>query len=138
MQLTVEMPWEKNLSVNDMRFGKGGHYRKKPEVQAWMALLAQEINKAAQAAGLEYKTRYWKGGLRFELLSPELVRLPVEVLVDFRWPDKRRHDTHNYFKGICDSVAKGLGIDDKDIGISAGTAEIDENAGFTITVSDDA
>ena len=40
MKLTIEMPWEKNLSVNHMRFGPGGYYRKKPEVQAWMDVLS--------------------------------------------------------------------------------------------------
>jgi Holliday junction resolvase RusA-like endonuclease len=116
MKLTIEMPWEKNLSVNHMRFGRKGGYRKKPEVQAWMHSLGYRVK--AEVIGVSFS-------------------IPVRVTVDFRWPDKRRHDTHNYFKAICDAVAAGLGIDDKDIRISTGEVEIDrENPGFTITIEE--
>ena len=126
MKLTIEMPWEKNLSVNHMRFGPGGGYRRKPEVQAWMEALVLQV-------------WFWPGGGYHILhqMSP-LPTLPVRIKVDFRWPNARRIDDHNYYKIVCDSVAKGLGIDDKDIRISTGTVEIDrDNPGFTITVEDE-
>jgi len=139
MKITVEMPWEKRcLTVNHMRFGKAGGYRKKPKTQAWMGKLAADVNEAAQGEGLKYKIRVVRDKLRYELLSPELVKLPLKATVDFRYPDKRRRDDHNFYKVICDAVAAGLGIDDKDIRISTGTVEVDrENPGFTITVEDE-
>ena len=129
MKLVIDMPWGSNLSENDMRFGQPspkarGKWRKarvrKPEVQAWMDRLGWEVRAAMMKQS---------GGAIF---------LPVGVVVDMRFPDKRRRDSHNHFKVICDSVAAGLHIDDKDIRISTGTVDVDrDNPGFTITVSDD-
>ena len=128
MKLVVQMPWEKNLSVNHMRFGPGGGYRKKPEVQAWMAELKDWV---------WLERRVYDGERRPMPPWPPPVALPVCVVIDFRWPNARRTDDHNYYKIVCDSVAAGLGIDDKDIRISTGTVEIDRDTpGFTITVSD--
>lgn len=121
MKLIVRMPWEKDLSVNTMRFGAGGGYRKKPHVQEWIWLMKKE---------------FW---LRWALNEFEFkqLALPIYVQVDFRFPDKRRRDDHNYYKVICDAVAAGLDIDDKDIRISTGTVTVDrERPGFTITVED--
>ena len=89
MKLTIEMPWEKNLSINHMRFGKGGGYRKKPEVQGWIESL---------------KLRTWfcqGGGYHMAHQMAPLPRPPIRVTVDFRFPDKRKRDTHNYFKILC-------------------------------------
>ena len=120
MKLVIDMPWERSLSVNHMRFGRGGHYRKKPEVQAWMERLLLETHCRSTFPDQQLFDHY-----------------NILVRVDFRFPDKRRRDTHNYFKVICDSVAKGLGIDDKDIRISTGTVDVDrDRPGFTITVED--
>ena len=126
MRLTVNMPWAKDLSVNHMRFGARGGYRKKPHVQHWM------------------KTCHWCVRTAWNLYHDDgnpgrwVFSLPIYVSIDFRFPDKRRRDTHNYFKVICDAVAAGLGIDDKDILISARSAMVDrENPGFTIKVSDE-
>jgi len=119
MKLTIEMPWERDLSVNHMRFGAGGGYRKKPHVQAWMGLagLLLKVGKNAPP----FFRHEWK--------------LPLQITVDFRYPDKRKRDDHNYYKVIADAVAAGLGIDDKDIRISTGTVEVDrENPGFSIMV----
>ena len=123
MKLIIDMPWGPNLSVNDMRFGRpapGQKFRRrKPEVQGWMDRLAWEVWIQRGGAGA------WTEG--------------IMVTVDFRFPDKRRHDTHNYYKVICDAVAGGLGIDDKNIRPSVGTVDVDrDNAGFTITVEDEA
>ena len=138
MQLTVEMPWEVDLSVNASHFGPGGHYRRKPHVQAWMRTLAHVVNERAQAAGLEYHVHYLDGRLRYTLLSPEVVGLPLNVLVHFCYPDKRTRDDSNYYKALLDAVADGLGIDDKNIRISTGTVSVDKkNPGFTITVEDE-
>lgn len=124
MKLTIEMPWGKDLTVNHMRYGAGGLYRKKPHVQEWMDTLRWTI--ATDVSFPLFVSAVWKAGRAF-------------IAVDFRYPDKRRRDTHNYFKVISDAVAAGLGIDDKDLRISAGTAEIVKaNPGFTIMVSDDA
>lgn len=121
MKLTIEMPWEKDLSVNLMRFGKGGGYRRKPHVQDWMRGLSCELSLAS---GLLFEgTGWWD--------------IPVRLTIDFRFPDKRRRDDHNYYKVICDAVAAGLGIDDKDIRISTGSIAIDRNnPGFTISIED--
>lgn len=133
MKLTIEMPWERNLSVNLYRFGKRSpkdwarKRRRKPEVQAWMERLSWEV-KLAMYPRMEIldwpcDTNEWPA---------------LTILVDFRWPDKRHRDSHNYFKCICDAVASGLGIDDKDIRISTRSVTVDrENAGFTVEVSDE-
>jgi len=120
MKLVIDMPWERSLSVNHMRFGAGGRYRKKPEVQAWMERLMWSV-----ATDLFFP----------ELWSDVKNAGGAAIVVDFRWPTAHRRDTHNYFKVICDAVASGLGIDDKDIRISTGTVGVDrDNPGFTITV----
>ena len=126
MKLTIEMPWEKNLSVNHMRFGPGGFYRRKPEVQGWM----YSCHWCVRTAWNAYRDNGYPGRWQFSV--------PVHVTVGFRFPDKRKRDPHNFFKVTADSVASGLMIDDKDIRISAGTVEIDrDNPGFTITVEDE-
>jgi len=125
MKLVIDMPWERSLSVNHMRFGRGGHYRKKPEVQAWMSRLEGELYVECSLDNLVHGIRLSSAG-------------EVRVTVDFRWPTAHRRDTHNYFKVICDAVASGLGIDDKDIRPSVGTVGVDrDNPGFTITVEDE-
>ena len=121
MRLIIEMPWERDLSVNQMRFGASGGYRKKPHIQAWMNELSWKI----------YRKRHFYDG--WPILS-----LPASILIAFRYPDKRRRDDHNYYKAICDAVAAGLGIDDKDIRIRTESVVVDrENPGFTITVTDE-
>ena len=126
MNLTIDMPWEKDLSVNHMRFGKGGHYRKKPHVQAWMEELAWYVTLWLQIVPS------WRG------LTKKGFDIPIYVKVEFYFPDKRRRDDHNYYKVICDGVAAGLGIDDQHIRISTGSVTVDsENPGFTIEVSDE-
>ena len=121
MKLTIEMPWERDLSVNHMRYGAGGGYRKKEHVQSWMEALQWETWGQMATQNTEWLK----------------IRVPVTVKVDFRYPDKRKRDDHNFYKVICDAVAAGLGIDDKDIRISTGTIEVDRaNPGFTITVED--
>lgn len=124
MKLTVEMPWERDLSVNHIRYGAGGGYRKKPHVQAWMQRLTAEFYVD--------RMRLW------ELEGITILTCdPVPIVVDFRFPDNRKRDDHNYYKVICDSVAVGLGIDDNDIRIRTGTVEVDrDRPGFTITVED--
>jgi len=121
MKLIIDMPWGPNLSVNDMRFGRpapGQKFRRrKPEVQGWMDRLAWEVK--AETIGIAW-------------------RLPIHILIDFRYPDKRRRDSHNHFKVVADAVASGLGIDDEEVWISTGTVAVDrDNPGFTITVEDE-
>ena len=117
MKLTITMPWERDLTVNHMRFGPGGKYRRKPEVQAWMRALSWELRALTR--------RY-------------VFEVPVQLTVDFRWPDKRNYDTHNYAKSICDAVSGGIFVNDKDIRFVAGTVTVDKKqAGFTITVEDE-
>lgn len=126
MKLVIDMPWGKYLTVNHMRFGKGGHYRKKPEVQAWMESCHWCVRTAWNSYRDDGNPGRWP------------ITLPVSIVVDFRWPTAHRRDTHNYFKVICDAVASGLMIDDKCIWIETGTVEIDrDNPGFTITVEDE-
>ena len=67
-----------------------------------------------------------------------ILQLPATIVVDMRFPDKRKRDSHNYHYLIANGVAAGLGIDDKDIRISTGTVDVDrDNPGFTITVEDE-
>ena len=137
MKLTIEMPWERDLSVNSYRFGKPspkakGKWKKrrvrKPHVQAWMQRCASDI----------YVARIEAEGLFSAFPCCASEGSPVVVRIDFRFPDKRRRDTHNYFKVICDAVASSLGIDDKDIRISTRSVTVDsENPGFTIEVRDE-
>jgi len=114
-RLTVDMPWGRDLSVNHCRMGPKGNWHLKEHVEAWMERLSWEVKP----------------------LNVLNYGLPLMVTVDFRFPDKRKRDDHNYYKVICDAVAAGLGIDDKDLRISTGTVEVDgKNPGFTIEVSD--
>jgi len=125
MKLTIDMPWEKDLSVNHMRYGKGGGYRKKRHVQEWM----EWCHWCVRTAWNSYRDDGYPGRWPFSI--------PVYVTVDFRFPDNRKRDDHNLYKVICDAVASGLMIDDKDIRISTGSVTVDKaNAGFTITVED--
>ena len=140
MKLRVNMPWESDLSVNASHFGPGGHYRRKPNVQAWMRVLAWHyVNPQAGAAGLEFKLRVLPNGeMKADLLNPEYLCLPIRVVVDFRYPDNRRRDDHNLYKNLVDAVADGLGIDDKDIRVSTGSVVVDKkHPRFTITVTDE-
>jgi Holliday junction resolvase RusA-like endonuclease len=112
----IEMPWLENLSVNHCRMGPGGNWNLKPDVKGWMDRLAWEVKP-------------------LNILN---YGLPLTIIVDLRFPDARRRDDHNYYKVICDAVAMGLGIDDKDIRIRTGTVVVDRgNAGFTITLTDE-
>lgn len=123
MIIVVDMPWERDLSVNHCRMGPQGNWHIKPHVEAWMERLGWEIKA-------ELMTRS-----QYEMWLPG--DSDVNVMVDFYWPDKRRRDTHNYFKVICDAVAAGLGIDDKDILIEARSwAVARENPGFRIEITD--
>jgi Holliday junction resolvase RusA-like endonuclease len=122
MKIVVDMAWGKNLSVNHMRFGRGGKWHRKPEVQAWMDTLAWKVKIAAREQEFS---------------------LPLRVTVDFRWPDKRPRDCDNHFKVIQDSVAAGLGLVrgrrllDEHLRIGTGSVTVDRaNPGFTITVED--
>ena len=128
MRLTIEMPWGKDLSVNHCRMGPKGNWRLKDHVEAWMERLAWEIVAKPKPLGrFRCDGEYGLGFLT-----------PVAVIIDFRYPDNRRRDDHNFYKVIADAVAAGLGIDDKDLRISTGTIEVDrENPGFTITVEDE-
>lgn len=133
MKLTIEMPWERDLTVNHMRFGARGGYRKKPHVQAWMKRLEDEL-------GLDprFRVDQYRDGSYFPFWEGELIREPLTVEIDFRYPDKRRRDSHNFFKVMCDAIARGLWVDDKDILISARSVVVDrENPGFTIEMSDE-
>jgi len=126
MNLTIEMPWERDLSVNHMRFGARGGYRKKPHVQAWMNTLYWCTRTAWQAP-------FDEGG--WERMEPQL---PLEVFVAFRYPDRRRRDSHNYFKCLCDPIADALHTDDQHIRISTKSVTVDgANAGFTIEITDE-
>ena len=132
MKLTVEMPWERDLSVNHMRYGAGGGHRKKEHVQTWMQRLAGELPKGRCGYWIVQR---WSDLDMNESWHP--VTTPIYVCVDFRFPNKRKIDDHNLYYVIANAVAKGLGIDDKDIRISTGTIEVDrDNPGFTITVED--
>ena len=123
MRLVISMPWETSLSVNASHFGAGGKFRRKPNVQAWMRSLAWRIK--AETIGLPWS-------------------LPIRVVVDFRYPDKRARDAENWLKAIQDAVADGLGLakrpgmGDENIRITTGMIEVDKaNPGFTITIEDD-
>lgn len=116
MHITIDMPWERDLSVNSSHFGPGGHYRRKGHVQAWMRSLAWRIK--AEIIGM--------------LWAP-----PIKIMVEFRWPDARMRDDHNYYKVICDAVADGLGINDSNIRIGTiNTWIVKANPGFTIRIED--
>ena len=123
MELTVDMPWEKDLSVRHCNMGPRGNWHLRRHVEAWIERLAWEV----KAAHIEETRELPAYGIQF----------PVKVVVDMRFPDKRRRDDHNLHYCIANGVAAGLGIDDRHIRISTGTVEIDrERPGFSITVED--
>jgi len=112
----IEMPWIKDLSVNQYRFGRDGGYHRKGDIQGWMNRLAWEV----------------------KLLQVVNWGLPVTVIVDCRYPEKRRRDDHNLYKAICDAVANGMDIDDRHIRIRSGSVEVvPDDPGFTITLTDE-
>jgi len=135
VKLTVDMPWEKDLSVNSYRFGKPspkakGKWKKrrvrKPHVQAWMEELAWYVTLWLQIVPS------WRG------LTKKGFDIPIYVKVEFYFPDKRRRDDHNLHYVIANAVAAGLGIDDQHIRISTRSVTVDgKNPGFTIEVSDE-
>ena len=117
MKLTIQMPWERDLTVNHMRFGPGGGYRKKPHVQAWMRALSWQLRA---------------------LTRNYVFEVPVKVTIDFRFPDERTRDPDNYFKVAMDAVSGGIFVNDKDMRPQTGTVTVDKKqAGFTITVEDE-
>jgi len=125
VNISIDMPWERNLSVNASHFGPGGHYRRKPDVQGWMNRLRGEVYTANWHLDMGHSGRQ------------------VFITVDFRYPDKRVRDAENYFKVIQDAVADGLGLakrpgmGDENIRISTGSIEVlPKNAGFTIRIED--
>ena len=124
MKLTIEMPWEKNLTVKHCNMGPRGNWHLKKGPEAWK----EQLSWAILAARIEETGGH---GQYYD------VKIPVAVVVDMRFPDKRLRDDHNHHYLIANGVADGLHINDKDIRISTGTVEIDrDNPGFTITVED--
>ena len=128
MKLQIDMPWERDLSVNHCRMGPKGNWHLKSHVESWMKELEQWV---------WFERRVINGDDRLPDPWPPDLTLPVKIVVDFRFPSNRKIDDHNLYYVIANSVAAGLGIDDKDLRISTGTVEVDrERPGFTITVSD--
>ena len=124
MKLTVDMPWEKDLSVRHCNMGPQGNWHLKPHTEAWINRLGWEVKVAhiEETYGLEAYA----------------IRFPVAVKVNMRFPDKRRRDDHNLHYVIANGVAAGLGIDDQHIRISTRSVTVDgKNPGFTIEVSDE-
>ena len=108
------MPWGKNLSKNHNR-ARTGHYKR--VVEAWMDRLGWETKVAMMRVGIQ-------------AFEP-----PVSVVVDFRYPDRRKRDDHNFYETICDSLKDVVGMDDDQIRISTGTIVVDrENPGMTISI----
>ena len=140
MKLTINMPWERDLSVNSYRFGKPspkarGKWKKsrvrKPHVQAWHERAVWEIRLARQIENCDKTGRT----LRWDLIAEPI--LPLRIRIDYRWPDNRRRDCDNYHKVIQDAVKAALGIDDRHFRITDGQVMIDkENPGFTVTITD--
>lgn len=125
MNLIIDMPWERDLSVNHCRMGPQGNWHVKPRVEAWMERLAWEVKALL---------------LKLEIRGETLV-LPVAVSMAFRYPDRRKRDAHNYYKIVADAVAVGLGIDDQHIDITTGAEAWGYfhklGPGFTIEISDE-
>jgi Holliday junction resolvase RusA-like endonuclease len=116
MKIVVGLPWEKDLSVNHMRYGAQGGYRKKPHVQRWMNDQAFNI-RCSNFMGA------WEP--------------PLKIKIDFRWPTAHRRDKSNYHKAISDTVQLALGIDDRHFDIEDGEGWVDkDNPGFTVTIED--
>ena len=121
MKIVVEMPWARNLSKNHNRLGEQARRNYKPDVLAWMDRLGWEVKATMMAMG-------WKS------LEP-----PVEVLVDFRYPNGRKRDDHNYYETICDAIKGLVGVDDDQIRICTGSVVVDrEQPGITITIEAEA
>ena len=135
MKLVVDMPWEKNLSVNHCNMGPRGNWHLKREPEAWKDRLGWEI--WIQDRADRYAKTLALHGYDYEQTNVWRIKTPIQVIVNMRFPDKRKRDSHNYHYLIANGVAAGLHIDDKDIRISTGTVEIDrDNPGFTIMVED--
>jgi len=119
MKLVIDMPWGKNLTVKHCNMGPQGNWHLKRGPEGWMDRLGWEVKAA------NWHLDLGGGGGQ------------IQVVVDMRFPDKHKRDSHNYHYLIANGVAAGLGIDDKDIRISTGTVDVDrDNPGFTITVTD--
>ena len=119
MKITVEMPWGKDLSKNHNRLGEQAHRNYKPQVLAWMDRLGWEVKAEMMAMGRRN------------------LRPPVKVTVDFRYPDNRTRDDHNYYETICDALKGVVGVDDDQIRIGTGSIwMVRDNPGFTIRIED--
>lgn len=105
--LKVEMDYlGKELSVNHYKMKDG---RKRWEVKRWMDQLAWVVS---------YESRAGNWGLI----------APVRVRIGGQFKDKRSTpDLHNLAKVVLDSIAKGLGIDDRHIELETGQPGIGES-----------
>ena len=125
MKITIDMPWERNLTVNHCRMGPIGNWHLKPHVEGWMDRLGWEVFAA------------WS-----ELGRPELLptaKDPLYVVLDCRFANKAERDAENYFYVVANAVAAGLRLDnDQHVRTRAGEVVVDrENPGFTITITDE-
>jgi hypothetical protein len=117
MKITVDMPWARNLSKNHNRLGEAARRNYKPDVRAWMDRLGWEVKAAMMGMGRRK-------------LKP-----PVRVIVEFRYPDNRTRDDHNYYETICDAIKGVVGMDDDQIRISTGSIVVDPSyPGFRIEI----
>ena len=88
------------------------------------------------------KARDWKKTVsvtvwahRYYLPRPERGYLVLRIW--YRFPDRRRRDTHNHLKLLCDAIAEGLGVDDRWILVQEMGVEIDPRSpGIEIEIAE--
>lgn len=134
--MKLDLPWEKDLSVNRYRFGRPGkryqyHQARRPHVQAWHEAAVQQIQEARMR---QYAARTGRNLGWAHLPKP---RLPMRVQVWYRWPDKRRRDPDNMHKVIQDAIKVAIDVDDCNFLMTDEEAVVDrDNPGFTIRIPD--
>uniref|UniRef100_A0A6M3X555 Putative endodeoxyribonuclease n=1 Tax=viral metagenome TaxID=1070528 RepID=A0A6M3X555_9ZZZZ len=133
--MKLDLPWEKDLSVNRYRFGRSApgqrHRARRDHVRAWHESVVWQIRDARirQHAARTGRNMGWK-----QIPKP---RLPMRVQVWYRWPDRRRRDPDNVHKVIGDAIKVAIGVDDCNFLWTDEEAVVDrENPGFTIRIPD--
>jgi len=94
--------------------------------------------------GLTGEARRWKRSVSIAIAANRKF-IPLDVgngsyavmRIWYRFPDRRRRDTHNHLKLLCDAVAEGLGIDDRWILVQEVGVEIDPRSpGIEIEIAE--
>ena len=134
--MKLDLPWEKDLSVNRYRFGRPGqshqyHQARRPHVQAWHDAVVMMIRNARQR---QYAAKTGRNLGWSHLPTP---KTPMRIQIWYRWPEKRRRDPSNFHKVLLDAMQEATGLDDRHFLVTDEAVAVDrDNPGFTVRIPD--